>query len=104
MEGIRDESLLESALARPQNLFVYQEQTDLAFLAAAYGKGIARNHPFLDGNKRAAFLAIGVFLAKNGFRLKADKADATRVMLAVASGEKNEDQLAAWIHEHMTSG
>lgn len=101
LEGLRDEGLLDSALARPLNIHAYEEVTDVARLAAAYGFGIAKNHPFADGNKRAAFLAIGLFLGLNGRRLVADKADATRVMLAVAGGELPESDLAEWIKAHM---
>lgn len=102
LAGLRDEGLLDSALARPQHLLAYQSEADLPALAAAYGFGIARNHPFLDGNKRAAFLAIGLFLGLNGRRLIADKVDATNTMLRVATGELSEDELAAWIRAHST--
>jgi death-on-curing protein len=97
--GLRDEGLLESALARPQHLESYGNP-DLADLAAAYGVGLAKNHPFVDGNKRAAFLAIGVFLALNGQRLVATQAEATLTMLGVASGEIEEAAFAAWIRAH----
>ncbi|MBL8216560.1 MAG: type II toxin-antitoxin system death-on-curing family toxin [Bryobacterales bacterium] len=99
--GMRDEGLLDSALARPENLQAYQPECTLADLAAAYAFGLAKNHAFLDGNKRVAFLAIGVFLAINGFRLIAGQVDAIRVMLAVAAGEMDEASLAAWISENM---
>ena len=101
LEGLRDEGLLDSALARPLNLFGYEETAGLADLAAAYGLGIARNHPFVDGNKRAAFLSIGLFLGLNGKRLVADQVDAIQVMLSVASGDFSEADLAAWIKAHM---
>lgn len=94
--GLRDEGLLQSALARPQNLAAYG-QPDVAALAASYGVGLAKNHPFVDGNKRAAFLAIGLFLALNGHRLVADQADATLTMLSVAAGTLDEAQLAGWV-------
>jgi len=97
MEGIRDEGLLDSALARPRNLFAYEGTESLARLAAAYAIGISRNHPFLDGNKRAAFIALALFIARNGSRLRADQVDATRTMLRVAAGELDENQLADWI-------
>jgi death on curing protein len=100
-EGIRDEGALESALARPKNLFAYQDVVDVAQLGAAYVFGIARNHPFVDGNKRAAFATLGVFLTKNNQRLLADEVDATRKMLAVAAGELTEDALSVWIREHL---
>ena len=101
LEGMRDEGLLDSALARPQNIHAYEGITDVARLAAVYGVGIAKNHPFADGNKRAAFLSIGLFLGLNGKRLVADKAEATRVMLAVAAGELSEVDFAEWIRTHM---
>jgi death-on-curing protein len=101
LEGIRDEGLLESALARPVNLHAYEGVTDPARIAAAYAVGIARNHPFADGNKRAAFLALGMFLALNGWRLSADKVDATRMMLALAAGEVSEEELAVWILQNL---
>lgn len=99
-EGLRDEGMLESALARARNLYSYEGVTDLPRLAAAYAFGIARNHPFVDGNKRAAFMSIGLFLERNGYRLQADKADAAKVMFGVASGDVDEDELASWISSH----
>jgi death-on-curing protein len=94
--GLRDEGLLDSALARPLNLALY-EQPDVASLAASYGVGLAKNHAFVDGNKRAAFLAIGLFLMVNGFRLMATQAEATLTILDVAAGEIDEATLAQWI-------
>ena len=94
--GVRDVGLLESALARPLNLLAYGEP-DAADLAAAYGVGLAKNHAFVDGNKRAAFLSVGLFLAMNGFRLTASQADATLTVLAVASSELDEAAFASWI-------
>jgi death on curing protein len=98
--GLRDEGLLDSALARPLNLDLY-EQPDLASLAASYGTGLAKNHAFIDGNKRAAFLAVGLFLAINGWRLDATQAQATLTMLSVASGDLSETEFAAWIRLHI---
>ena len=97
--GLRDEGLLESALARPLNLAAYgsPEGWDLA---AAYGVGRAKNHVFVDGNKRAAFLAVGMFLALNGYRLTAPQGDATLTMLAVAAGQMNEATFARWLRQH----
>ena len=95
--GLRDEGLLESALARPQNAYAYKPDSTIAELAASYAFGLAKNHAFVDGNKRAAFLSIGLFLAINGYRLQADQVDAVQTMLAVASGNLNEEGLAAWI-------
>ena len=98
--GLRDEGLLESALARAQHRLAYGKP-DLADLAAAYGVGLAKNHPFVDGNKRAAFLAVGLFLLLNGHRLVATQADATLTMLAVAAGELDEAAFAAWLRSHL---
>ena len=98
--GLRNEGLLDSALARPLNLALY-EQPDVASLAASYGVGLAKNHAFVDGNKRAAFLAIGLFLMVNGFRLKATQAEATLTILDVAAGEIDEATLAQWIRTHI---
>ena len=98
--GLRDEGLLESALHRPRDLRDLGGVTDLSALAAAYAYGLCRNHPFVDGNKRAAFLAIGVFLALNGRRLTASPVEAVVAMLALAAGELDEETLAAWIRRH----
>lgn len=94
--GIRDEALLDSALNRAPNLAHYG-QPDVAELAAAYGIGLAKNHAFVDGNKRAAFLSVGLFLMLNGYRLTASQVDATLTVVAVAAGELNEQAFAAWI-------
>ena len=102
-EGMRDEGLLESALMRPQNIVAYEDASnapDAAALAASYGVGIAKNHPFVDGNKRAAFLAVGLFLYLNGLRLHATQAEATVTMLAVAAGDISEPEFAAWLRAH----
>ena len=98
--GLRDEGLLDSALARPVNLAAY-EAPDAAALAASYGVGVAKNHPFVDGNKRAALLAAGLFLYLNGFRLQATQADTTLTMLGVAAGEVSEEAFAAWLRCHI---
>ncbi len=98
-EGLRDAGLLASALALPENLVAYG-QPDFADLAASYGLGVAKNHPFVDGNKRAAFLAVGLCLYLNGYRLLATQAEATLTMLAVAGSEITEPEFAAWIREH----
>ena len=97
--GLRDEGLLESALARPLNLAAYGSP-EVWDLAAAYGVGLAKNHAFIDGNKRAAFLAVGMFLALNGYRLTAPQADATLTMLAVAAGQMDEATFARWLRQH----
>lgn len=98
--GLRDEGLFESALARPINLAAYGKP-DLADLAAAYGVGLAKNHAFVDGNKRTAFLAVGLFLALNGWPLSATQADATLTMLAVAAGQMDEATFARWLRHHV---
>ncbi|HET7107005.1 MAG TPA: type II toxin-antitoxin system death-on-curing family toxin [Candidatus Acidoferrum sp.] len=98
--GIRDEGLLESALARPQNRFYYAPESDLSELAASYGFGIAKNHPFVDGNKRAAFHSVGLFLSINGYELVADQLDAIQAMISLAAGELNEEQFAGWIRKN----
>jgi death-on-curing protein len=97
--GLRDAGRLEPALARSQHLCAYGAP-DTAQLAAAYGVGLARNHPFVDGNKRAAFLGVGLFLALNGLRLTATQADATLTMLDVAAGALDEPGFADWIRGH----
>lgn len=98
--GTRDAGLLESALARPENL-VASDAPAAAALAAAYGWGLARNHPFVDGNKRTAFVATELFLMLNGFELAADDAACVLTMLSVASGDMSEDAFAAWIRAHL---
>lgn len=95
--GLRDGGLLDSALGRPLNKFQYEQVRDLPTLAAAYGFGLAKNHPFVDGNKRAAFLGLGLFLAINGKPLQADPLDAIRTMLDLAAGNLGEADLAEWI-------
>jgi death on curing protein len=95
--GIRDEGLPDSALTQPQNLAVYDPEADIAALAAAYAFGIARNHPFIDGNKRTAYVAMELFLIEHGLLLIAEDGDAVLTFLALAAGDLNEDQLAAWI-------
>ena len=97
--GLRDEGLLESALARPLNLVAYG-QPDHADLAAAYACGLAKNHAFVDGNKRAAFLSVGLFLGLNGYRLTASQADATVTVLALAASDIGEAEFAAWVRAH----
>ena len=97
--GVRDDNLLESALARPISLAVYGN-TDAPALAAAYGYGNSRNHVFIDGNKRTGFVAAELFLRLNGYQLVADDADCVFTMLAVASGEVSEDAFAAWLRAH----
>lgn len=98
--GIRDRGLFESAVARPQNQAAYGDP-DAASIAAAYGFGIAKNHAFVDGNKRTAFVAIELFLELNGYVLTADDRQCVIVMLSVASGAFAEEELAAWIRGHI---
>jgi death-on-curing protein len=99
-DGIRDRALLESALARPINKFAYGER-DVAVLAAAYGFGIAKNHPFVDGNKRTALASMIVFLGLNQLDLDAPQEAATAVILSLAAGEITEETLAGWVATHI---
>jgi len=97
--GLRDEGLLESALARPQN-FAFYGGPDVAACAAAYGYGLSRNHPFIDGNKRTAFVSVELFLFLNGYVLEAADADCVLTMLRVAEGSISEEDFAAWIRQN----
>jgi death on curing protein len=99
--GIRDAGLLSSALARPLNLESYGRDVDVASLAAAYAFGIARNHPFLDGNKRTAFVVMELFLELNGWILKAGDADCIAMMMSLASGDLSKSALVAWLRKHI---
>jgi death-on-curing protein len=102
-EGVRDLGLLESALARPKNLFSYSEQdVSLARLAAAYAKGIVANHPFVDGNKRTAFTVSLTFLKLNGVEVTATKEDRVLTFWSLAAGETSEEQLALWFERNTT--
>lgn len=102
LAGTRDEGVLESAMAKAQQLEAYGQPdvADLAAAAAAYGYGLARNHPFSDGNKRTAFVAVELFLALNGKELVAEDAQCVLTILRVASGELTQDEFAAWIRTH----
>jgi death on curing protein len=100
--GIRDPGTLESALGRPVNKWQY-EGADLAEMAAAYAYGIARNHPFVDGNKRAAFVAMMLFLRKNGVRFAPSQAESTVIILALAAGQVSEAGLIRWIRDRWPS-
>jgi len=93
---------LDSALARPLNRFAYEDERDLCRLAAAYAKGIAQNHPFVDGNKRAALAVAGVFMMDNGWDLAADPALTAVAMLDLAAGDMTEEEFAAWLRDHTT--
>lgn len=99
LTGIRDEGMLESALSKPLNLWLYGSPT-LFDLAASYAYGIAMNHPFVDGNKRTAFVASALFLALNGIRLTADEVGAAETFLALAAGELSESELSDWFSRH----
>lgn len=90
-------------MARPINLALYEEQADISALAASYGYGLAKSPLFVDGNKRAAFMALGLFLGINGFRLTATPAEAIEVILALASGQLSEEELASWIRKNLSS-
>ncbi|MCA3006762.1 MAG: type II toxin-antitoxin system death-on-curing family toxin [Phycisphaerales bacterium] len=98
-DGVRDAGLLASAMARPQNLHAYGK-ADVCRLAAAYGHGIAKNHPFVDGNKRTAFLATAILLERNGLELTASPAHAAVFVLALADGSLDEDGFASWLRDH----
>jgi death on curing protein len=95
--GLRDENALEAALARPRQRLAYEPDADLPTLAALYAHGLASSHPFIDGNKRIAFLTMGVFLGLNGIDLTATEAEALTVMLSLASGGLDADRFAAWL-------
>ena len=101
--GMRDEGRLDSALARPVNKLLYEKVGDLAVLAAVYGFGIARNHAFVDGNTGAAYLAMGLFIAINGKRLRPDQVDAIQTILALAAGNLDGAGLAKWIGANLRS-
>jgi death-on-curing protein len=100
-EGLRDEGLLDSALARPRNAFHHDRSCDVAGLVASYAFGLAKNHPFLDGNKRAAFTAAGLFLGVNGWELNVEPVEAIRAVVALAGGEIGETEFAAWLRLHI---
>ena len=97
--GLRDLGMLESALSLPKNKFAYGE-TDMAALAAAYGYGLARNHPFIDGNKRIAFMALMLFLRRNGVAFAPQPAHATAMILEVAAGNVSEEGLTRWLRDN----
>ena len=95
--GVRDAGLLESALMRPRNRFAYEGVSDIPALAASYAFGIARNHPFIDGNKRTAFMVMAVCVEINGLDFTAPEPEATATILALAAGEVAEEELAVWV-------
>jgi len=100
LSGVRDAGLFDSALDRPKNLAAY-ESPDAADLAACYGYGLAKNHPFIDGNKRTAYVLVELFLALNGYQLISSDADSVITMLGVASGQMTERQFAQWIRNNI---
>ena len=97
--GLRDDGMLRSALERPINKWQY-EQAEMPVLAAAYAFGLAKNHAFVDGNKRIAFMTMVAFLRKNGIRFTPEPAHATKIVLALAAGEVSEESLARWIKDN----
>jgi death-on-curing protein len=99
--GIRDEGLIDSALARPANIYHYERSTDVSQLAAAYAAGIIKNHPFIDGNKRTGFMAAFMFLDLNGATLHADEVTATTMTLSLAASEIDEKDYANWLAENI---
>jgi len=103
LPGTRDENAPESALARPRRRYAYTRKLDVAALAASYGHGLARNHPYRDGNKRTAFLVMVVFLELNGRELEATEAEVVTMMLKLSAGELSEAALAKWLGEHLRS-
>ena len=102
--GLRDDGLLKSALARPQQHFAYAESPDIVPMAAAYTWGIVRNHPFVDGNKRTGFVVGILFLELNGYRFSASEEDAARVVLELASGNLDEEGYIAFLRAHASPG
>jgi death-on-curing protein len=98
--GVRDKSLLQPALSRPKNTFAYDKRADLIELAADYTFGIARNHPFVDGNKRSAFLAAFVFLDLNDLMLEAEEPEVVAIVVALSSGDIGRDEFATWLRKH----
>jgi death-on-curing protein len=101
-EGVRDEGLLESALARPQQIHAYGDNPDIIALAAAYTVGIIRNHPFVDGNKRTGFVVGVLFLEMNGYRFTATEEDATQAIVSLAAGALDETAFTAWMRANVT--
>jgi death on curing protein len=99
-DGIRDESLLDSALAKPQNVFAYAESPSVFTLAASYAFGIARNHAFIDGNKRTALVVSILFLNRNGWDIEAPREEVYYTFLNLAAGSVSEEELAAWFRAH----
>ncbi len=101
LSGLRDENALEAALARPRHRWAYARRRDLATLAASYGFGLASSHPYRDGNKRIAFLAMAIFLGLNGYDIEAAEGDVVTAMLNLAAGRMSEVALANWVRAHL---
>ena len=102
LPGLRDEGLLSSALSRPENAYQYSNpKPDVAELAAAYGFGLSKNHPFNDANKRTALIAMRLFLKLNGYDLTASPEDKYRMIIRVAASDISEDELAQWLRKHV---
>ena len=101
-DGVRDEGLLSSALARPQNILAYTDNADIAALAGAYAFGIAKNHPFIDGNKRTALVVMRTFLLLNGHRFEASQEEKYMTFLKLADGSLSEDELVEWIRSKLS--
>ncbi len=101
--GIRDTNLLESALARPKNRWAYEKESDIIILAAAYGYGLAKNHCFIDGNKRGAFMAMYTFLGLNGYEIETTEPEVVALMLGVADSSVSEDELISWLRKRIVS-
>jgi len=99
--GVRDINLLESAIARPQNIEAYKEKPTIEQLAASYSVGIAKNHPFVDGNKRTTFVVMELFLLLNGYELIANDEDCVLTMLKIASSDMSEEELVKWIGDNI---
>jgi death-on-curing protein len=100
--GVRDENVLESALARPRNRWAHDESADIPALSAAYAFGVVQNHPFNDGNKRTAFMLAYVFLGTNGLNLEATEEEVVTTMVDLADHRLTEDEFAAWLRTHTT--
>jgi death-on-curing protein len=101
LSGVRDENALESALARPRNKWEYNDDSDIAELAAAYGYALSSSHPYRDGNKRIAFLAMVIFLGLNGYELSVSETEVVATVLALADNRLSERKLSTWLRNHM---
>jgi death on curing protein len=99
--GLRDEGLLQSALGRPQNAAAYNDDADICTLAAACAYGLAKNHPFIDGNKRTAAVAMELFIELNGYKLTSTNVEGVIIMLKLAGGDMSEDELVAWLRKNV---